>query len=135
MSDRHANIGFDDFRTEVAPLSNAGLAQGSPLSPILFAFFNSDLVDQEVTFHGGASAFNDDYFRWRVGRSAEENIAKTQTEDIPRIEAWARRTGSRFAAEKTELIHLTRKKGEQLHGHLIMNARRSNRQLPPSCWV
>ncbi|CEJ61918.1 Putative Reverse transcriptase [Penicillium brasilianum] len=76
MSDRYANIGFDDFRTETAPLANAGLAQGSPLLSILFAFFNADLVDQPVTFHGGASAFIDDYFHWRVGRSAEENLAK-----------------------------------------------------------
>jgi hypothetical protein len=37
------------------PCANAGLAQGSPLSPILFAFFNCDLVDQPVDFHGGAS--------------------------------------------------------------------------------
>ena len=123
MSDRHANIGFDDFRTDMSPLANAGLAQGSPLSPILFAFFNSDLVDQRVTFHGGASAFIDDYFRWRVGRSTEENLAKIQSEDIPRIEAWARRTVSCFAAEKTELIHLTRKRDEQLQGQVIMNGK------------
>jgi hypothetical protein len=89
MSDRFANIGFDDFRTEITPLDNTGLAQGSPLSPILFTFFNSDLVDQAVTPHGGASAFIDDYFRWRVGPSAEDNLAKIQSEDIPRIEAWA----------------------------------------------
>jgi hypothetical protein len=110
MSDRHASIGFDDFPTEAGPLANAGLAQGSPLSPILFAFFHSDLVDQPVNSQGGASAFIDDYFRWRVGRSAEENLAKIQSEDIPRIEAWAHRTGSCFAAEKTELIHITRKR-------------------------
>ncbi|THC87933.1 hypothetical protein EYZ11_012624 [Aspergillus tanneri] len=121
MSDRHASIGFDDFRTEVTPLANAGLAQGSPLSPILSAFFNSDLVDQPITFHGGASAFTDDYFHWRVGRSAEENLAKIQSEDIPRIETWARRTGSCFAAKKTELIHLTRKKGEQLQGQVVIS--------------
>lgn len=123
MSDRHASIGFDDYRTETTPLPNAGLAQGSPLSPILFAFFNSDLVDQPVNSHGGASAFIDDYFRWRVGRSAEENLAKIQSEDIPRIEAWARRTGSCFAAEKTELLHLTRKRREQLQGQVVMNGK------------
>ena len=115
---RHANIKFDDYSTEVAPLDNAGLAQGSPLSPILFAFFNCDLVDQPVDFHGGASAFIDDYFRWRVGWSAEENLAKIQSEDIPRIEAWARKTGSCFAAEKTELIHITRKRSEQCQGQI-----------------
>ncbi|OGE46524.1 hypothetical protein PENARI_c208G11671 [Penicillium arizonense] len=123
MSDRHASIGFDDFRTETTPLANAGLAQGSPLSPILFAFFNSDLVDQPVNAHGGASAFIDDYFRWRVGHSAEENLTKIQSEDIPRIEAWARRTGSCFAAEKTELIHITRKRREQLQGQVVMNGK------------
>ncbi|KAG2000761.1 hypothetical protein GB937_010863, partial [Aspergillus fischeri] len=110
MSDRFANIGFDDFRTEVAPLVNAGLAQGLPLSPILFTFFNSDLVDQPVTFHGGASAFIDDYFRWR-------------SEDIPRIEAWAQQIGSCFAAEKTELIHITRKRSEQLQGQIVINGK------------
>jgi ribonuclease HI len=121
MSGRQANIKFDDFSSEVAPLHDAGLAQGSPLSPILFAFFNCDLVDQPVDFHGGASAFIDDYFRWRIGRSAEENLAKIQSEDIPRIETWARKTGSSFAAEKTELIHITRKRSEQCQGQITMN--------------
>ncbi|KAJ5728169.1 hypothetical protein N7493_004499 [Penicillium malachiteum] len=63
MSDCYANIGFDDFRTETQPLAHAGLAQGSPLSPILFAFFNADLVDQPVDSHSGLSVFIDDYFR------------------------------------------------------------------------
>jgi ribonuclease HI len=121
MVDRHASIGFDDYRTVNAPLANAGLAQGSPLSPILFAFFNAELVNQPVNRDGGASAFIDDYFRWRVGQSAEENLAKLQSEDIPRIEAWARRTGSCFAAEKTELIHLTRKKGDHRQGQIVVN--------------
>ena len=121
ISDRHANIGFDDFRTETAPLVNAGLAQGSPLSPILFAFFNADLVDQPVDSQGGASAFIDDYFRWRVGGSVPENLSKIQSEDVPCIEEWARRTGSCFAAEKTELIHLTRKKGEHREGQIIFD--------------
>jgi ribonuclease HI len=48
-------------------------------------------------------------------------LAKIQSEDIPRIEAWARRTGSSFAAKKTELIHLTRRRSEQLQGQVVMN--------------
>jgi hypothetical protein len=42
-------------------------------------------------------------------------------EDIPRVEAWARRTGASFATEKTELIHLTRKKMELGKGSIMMN--------------
>lgn len=123
MEVRTASIKFDDFETAIEPLENAGLAQGSPLSPILFAFFNSDLVDQPVNYFGGASAYIDDYFRWRVGRSAEDNIKKIQEEDIPRIEAWARRTGSCFAVKKTKLIHFTRRKREHGVGQIIMQGR------------
>ncbi len=65
--------------------------------------------------------FIDDYFRWRVGSSAEANLAKIQSEDIPRIEDWARRTGSSFAAEKTELIHLARKKTKHWVGQFVVN--------------
>ncbi|CRL31177.1 RNA-directed DNA polymerase (reverse transcriptase) [Penicillium camemberti] len=86
ISDRHASIGFNDFRTRATLLANAGLVRGLPLSPILFAFFNSDLVDQPVNSNGGSSAFIDDYFYWCIGPSAEENLAKIQSEDIPRIE-------------------------------------------------
>lgn len=63
MEGRQASITFDDYEYQAVPLGNAGLAQGSPLSPILFEFFNSDLVDQPVDWDGGASAFIDDYFR------------------------------------------------------------------------
>ena len=56
-----------------------------------------------------------------MGRSAEENLAKIQFEDVPRIEKWARRTGSCFAAEKTELIHVTRKRGEHLEGKITFD--------------
>jgi hypothetical protein len=121
MKDRFASISFDNFQTEVSPLENAGLAQGSPLSPILFGFFNSDLVNQPVNCHGGSSAFINDYFRWRTSRSVEDNIKKIQEEDIPRIETWARKTRSSFAAEKTELIHLTRSKRQHAVGQIIIN--------------
>jgi hypothetical protein len=120
MQEREASIKFYDFKTETSPLRTAGLAQGSPLSLILFAFFNSDLVDQLVD-KGGASAFIDDYLYWRAGPSAEENIKKTQEEDIPCIEVWARKTDSCFIAEKTELIHLTRKKKELRRREIIIN--------------
>lgn len=120
MHGRSASIAFDDFESPICALENAGLAQGSPLSPILFIFFNSNLVNQPVDFHGGASAIIDDYFRWRAGKSAEENLKKLQDVDIPRIEQGAQQTGSCFAAEKTELIHFTGKKDEQTRGQLVM---------------
>jgi hypothetical protein len=43
-----------------------------------FGFLNSDLVDQPVDYYGAASAIIDDYFRWRVGASAEDNLKMIQ---------------------------------------------------------
>jgi hypothetical protein len=37
------------------------------------------------------------------------------------MEAWARQTGSCFSAEKTDLIHLTRKKGEHMQAQVSVN--------------
>lgn len=76
IEERHASINFDDYQTDITLLENAGLAQGSLLSLILFGFFNSDLVDQPVDNSGGALVFIDDYFWWRVGASAEENLKR-----------------------------------------------------------
>jgi len=51
----------------------------------------------------------------------EKNIQKIQDEDIPRVESWAKGTGSRFAVKKTELIHLTRRKKELGRGQIMIS--------------
>lgn len=83
ISGRQASIRFDDYQTTVAPLDNARLAQGSPLSPILFAFFNCDLVNQPVDSQGKASAFIDDYFRWRWARAPKRIWPKSSLKIYP----------------------------------------------------
>ena len=57
-----ANIKFNNFETDIWCLNNAELAQGLPLLPILFAFFNADLVDQPMNIKGEASIYIDNYF-------------------------------------------------------------------------
>jgi hypothetical protein len=83
MEERRANIRFDGFSSAIEAVPTAGLAQGSPLSPILFDFFNSNLVNQPVNNLGGASAFIDDYFRWRVGKTAIDNLRKYKRRTFP----------------------------------------------------
>jgi hypothetical protein len=78
MEDLYTSIGFDDFETDMEPLHRAGLAPGLPLSSVLFAFFNSDLVDQPVDSGRGSSAYIDDYFRWCIGRCVEDNTRTIQ---------------------------------------------------------
>ena len=50
-----------------------GVPQGSPLSPILYLFFNADLVEREITDREGSVAFIDNYTVWVIGNHAREN--------------------------------------------------------------
>lgn len=88
-------------------LPQAGLPQGSPLSPILFLLFNADLVQQRLSANGGAMAFVDDYTAWVTGPSEDAN--RTGIQDIvDRAIEWATRSGATFESEKTKIIHFTR---------------------------
>ncbi len=60
-SERTANITVNGYSSELAPLPQAGLPQGSPLSHILFLFFNATLIQQLINGKGGSLAFVDDH--------------------------------------------------------------------------
>jgi hypothetical protein len=47
--------------TDLVTCCSLETTQGSPLSPILFLFFNSDLVQCTINRNGGSIAFVDDY--------------------------------------------------------------------------
>jgi hypothetical protein len=107
-SGRRASIVVNSYESEEMGIDHAGLPQGSPLSPILFLFFNASLVDTPITKRKGAIAFVDDYTRWTVGLSAEANTAVLQRKVIPPALDWAARSGAAFEAQKTSFIHFTR---------------------------
>jgi hypothetical protein len=49
------------------------LPQEFPLLPVLFLFFNADLVQRRIDSSGGSMAFVDDYTAWVIGSIAEVN--------------------------------------------------------------
>ena len=108
-SKRTATILVNGHTSEKQQLSQAGLPQGSPLSPILFLFFNADLVQHKLNSKGGSMAFVDDYTAWVTGPSAEANREGLQA-IIDRALNWERRSGATFEGEKTALVHFTRNK-------------------------
>ncbi|KAK1463703.1 zinc knuckle [Colletotrichum tamarilloi] len=106
-SHRTASILVNDHESGARPLPQAGLPQGSPLSPVLFLFFNADLVQHQIDENGGALAFVDDYTAWVTGRSREANREGIQN-IIDRALEWERRSEATFETDKTAIIHFTR---------------------------
>ncbi|KDN71873.1 hypothetical protein CSUB01_09606 [Colletotrichum sublineola] len=106
-SDRTATIQINGQLSDSRILPQAGLPQGSPLSPVLFLFFNADLVQRRIDSNGGAMAFVDDFTAWVTGKTARNN--REGIESIIRdAVGWEKRSGATFEAEKTAIIHFTR---------------------------
>ncbi|EAQ83089.1 hypothetical protein CHGG_10907 [Chaetomium globosum CBS 148.51] len=91
-SKRTATIAVNGFTSGRQELPQAGLPQGSPLSPVLFLFFNADLVQHKIDANGGAIAFVDDYTAWVTGPSAESNRTGIQA-IIDKALDWEKRSG------------------------------------------
>ncbi|KAJ5198762.1 uncharacterized protein N7498_007879 [Penicillium cinerascens] len=89
-SERTATIQINGQLSEVQDLPQPGLPQGSPLSPILFLFFNADLVQRPIDGQGGPIAFVDDFTAWVTGPTEK-------------------RSGATFEADKTAIIQFAPK--------------------------
>jgi hypothetical protein len=113
-SERTATIQINGQGSEVQSLPQGGLPQGSPLSPILFLFFNAVLVQQQIDSRGDAIAFVDGFTAWVTGPTARSNREGIK-EIINEALDCERRSGAIFEAEKTAIIHITPKahKSEQ----------------------
>ena len=77
-SGRTATIMVNGFTSQRQDLPQAGLPQGSPLSPILFLFFNADLIQHKIDANGGSVAFVDDYTAWvdrTLGRGEPSQVS------------------------------------------------------------
>src|SRR5579859_7734998 len=106
LSDRSTRICFNGTESESFP-TPAGVPQGSPLSPILYIYYNADLVDIPPNPDHLALGFIDDIGYGVRGTTSEGN--KVALEGLlGKAEEWRRKHGAQFEKTKYILIHFTR---------------------------
>ena len=108
--ERSATITVNGHTSAPKTLENAGLPQRSPLSPLLFSFFNANLVKRVINENWGSIAFVDDYSAWITGDSVEYNVTKLQTQIVNLLERWAATSGVIYHVDKSYMTYFTWKK-------------------------
>ena len=110
LSERRTQLAFPGYSGGWRRIS-IGIPQGSPLSPILFLFFISELLEhfQQVNQDTLGFGFVDDTNLVAWGDSAADNCRRL-TAAHDRCIAWAKRHGARFSPEKYALMHFTRRR-------------------------
>lgn len=106
-------LSFDDKTSHPWEVP-AGIPQGSPISPILFLFYNADLVEKcnDRGTRAQAIGFVDDVNILAWSHSTKENwILKGVHEKCMR---WVRDHGAKFSPGKYKLLHLSRR--HKYHG-------------------
>lgn len=94
-----------------------GLLQGSPLSVILYIFYNSLLlIDRKITLQADkiSLGFIDDVTHLVANRDIDMNILDLEEEGGRSLD-WGRRHGAIFDQKKAQLMHFTHKKHNNPH--------------------
>lgn len=110
LKGRRTKFSFSDHLSQWYSTAT-GIPQGSTLSPVLFLFFISELLEKFTKVQNGLLGFGfvDDTTLIAWSNSAKENCARL-TEAHQECEKWAKRYGAKFAPDKYQLIHFTKKK-------------------------
>ena len=106
LSDRSTTLKLQEYTAPSAPV-RTGIPQGSPLSPILYLFYNADLIEACQSVNTEAVGYIDDAAILAVGTTVQRNC-KILKAVHRRAERWARQHASQFAPAKYELVHFTR---------------------------
>jgi len=107
--DRTGSVVVGNYTSGCMAIGHAGIPQGSPLSPILYVFYNANLVESKKDKQGGLIGFIDDFTAWRTGADCLETTDRLQAEVVQPAAQWSDESGATFEASKTSFIHFERR--------------------------
>ena len=99
-----------------------GIPQGSPISPILYLFYNACLIRDCENRGLGTSpmAFVDDNNVLAIGNSTEANVRSLGEIEV-KCKNWERTHGSKFNRNKFHLVHLARARRNDLDRPIVLS--------------
>ncbi len=112
LTDRETSLTLGRMTSRPEP-AETGIPQGSPVSPILFLFFNAPLIKRytEAKLKLQVGGFVNDIHLLTYGKSTEVNCETLRKAHEICLQ-WAGTHRATFAPKKYELIHLTRSLGK-----------------------
>jgi len=110
LSDRSTSIRLLDYESKLEKV-DLGIPQGLPISPILYLFYNADLLEEsrDISLSIIPTGFIDDIALLTYSKDTQRNTRNLE-KAYRKCLNWGRSHGSRFNPDKSELIHFTRKR-------------------------
>jgi ribonuclease HI len=106
LRDRSTTLKLQEYTAPPTRIET-GISQGSPLSPILYLFYNADLIEACKSDDTEAGGYIDDIGILVTGPTPQHNC-KVLKMRHRQAEKWAKQHGSEFAPKKYELVHFSR---------------------------
>jgi Reverse transcriptase (RNA-dependent DNA polymerase)/Endonuclease-reverse transcriptase len=119
LQDRSTQLQFNGAKSKHIP-TPAGIPQGSPLSPLLYMYYNADLLDIAPQHRATGLGFVDDIAYGVQGKSDKENVRKLKR-ILNEAEKWRKQHGVQFETSKYILIHYTRNRRVRLNASITID--------------
>lgn len=117
LKGRNIQIQFNGAKSEIIPMP-AGIPQGSPMSPMLYMYYNADLLD--IPHQGTSLGFIDDVTYGVQGTTARGNASKLKN-TLEKAEEWRKKHGAQFEPSKYVLIHFTHNHRQATNSKITIN--------------